>query len=726
MTFDEVLSHFTVKKQYRDKAQCLCPAHADREASLTISKGEKGIVFHCHAGCTLSEILAASGLQERHIFYDNVQPVERWRQYVEKREQRTIEGVYNYFTLSGDYAFTRLRLSGKKFIYGKMDGERFNYGLNGKSRKSIPAVFGDVTALKKAVTEGRPVFYAEGEKDVETLHSRGYPAVTCGASGDWIKECASLFADADLIILADNDKPGIDSAMGIKSDVQNVGKSVRIVIPTPETEKGDISDFFAAGHSNEDFERLLSENVTQTVTEESTADLDRFHIINKDGKATGVFDYAIFEHICTERDLFVMGGTPYIYRHGVYEADENGSILKTEIRKLIYPELVRSTTVKRVYDLFLSAAELQMSFDRLNNYPASWICFRNGFYDPVTKKMFPHSPEYRAINQIPHDYTPDATPEGAAIEEWLRFIVPTPDEREMLLQFAGLCMTRDTRQQKFLILNGEGGSGKSTVIKVVESMVGGGNISNISLSELQQRFASYGLLGKLLNSCADLEISALEDTSTLKKILGEDSLRGEKKGADAISFKSYAKLIFSTNELPIVKAERTNGFFRRLLILPMDKLPAQKRADFFDSLSGQLDYFIHLCVEALERMYQAGHLTESRSSKEAVAQLRCDSDTVQAFLTDETARKPGSRIERTELFQRYQDYCFESDRQTLTRNNFYKSMRMKGYSEIASCGIRYFESISLDKNCSKNCTISAADVEDSLQADEPLPLCDIL
>ena len=252
------------------------------------------------------------------------------------------------------------------------------------------------------------------------------------------------------------------------------------------------------------------------------------------------------------------------------------------------------------------------------------------------------------------------------------------------------------------------------------------NVSNISLTDLQQRFASYGLLGKLLNSCADLEISALEDTSTLKKCLGEDTLRGEQKGKDAISFKSYAKLVFSTNELPIVKSEKTNGFFRRLLVLPMDKLPPRKRSDFFDELSGQLDYFIHLCVQALERMYQDGHLTESRSSKEAVAQLRCDSDTVQAFLTDETARKQGSRIERISLYQRYQNYCFESDRQTLTRNNFYKSMRMKGYSEITSCGIRYFESISFDKNCSENCTEPAPNYDYELLADEPTPFDDIL
>ena len=40
----------------------------------------------------------------------------------------------------------------------------------------------------------------------------------------------------------------------------------------------------------------------------------------------------------------------------------------------------------------------------------------------------------------------------------------------MLLQFMGLCLTRDTRQQKFMILNGAGGSGKSTLVSLISRL----------------------------------------------------------------------------------------------------------------------------------------------------------------------------------------------------------------------------------------------------------------
>ncbi len=261
MTFDVFLSHFTVKNKNRDKAQCICPAHDDKEASLTISRGKNGILVHCHAGCETADVLGAVGLSMKDLFDDD--PVrntgERWRAYIEGREKRQIEDVYNYVDLNGNYAFTRIRLSGKKFIYGIMDGDRFNYGLNGKSRKSIPAVFCDsLRGLQKTIENGGRVFYCEGEKDVKTVNSHGLTGVTCGASGDWVEDCAVLFDGADVVILQDNDKPGEKSAKTIEKDIRKVAKSVRIVITTPELEHGDVSDYFE-DHTVEDFEKFLKE-----------------------------------------------------------------------------------------------------------------------------------------------------------------------------------------------------------------------------------------------------------------------------------------------------------------------------------------------------------------------------------------------------------------------------------------------------------------------------------
>ena len=51
---------------------------------------------------------------------------------------------------------------------------------------------------------------------------------------------------------------GEKSAKMIKKDLRSVAKSVRIIVPTPDLEHGDISDFFK-DHTVEDLEALLTE-----------------------------------------------------------------------------------------------------------------------------------------------------------------------------------------------------------------------------------------------------------------------------------------------------------------------------------------------------------------------------------------------------------------------------------------------------------------------------------
>ena len=57
--YEDNLRHFKIKKRYGDKSQCQCPAHDDKHASLTITKGRKCTLFYCHAGCTVDEVLNA-------------------------------------------------------------------------------------------------------------------------------------------------------------------------------------------------------------------------------------------------------------------------------------------------------------------------------------------------------------------------------------------------------------------------------------------------------------------------------------------------------------------------------------------------------------------------------------------------------------------------------------------------------------------------------------------
>ena len=74
-----------------------CPAHADRSPSLSIAGGDRGLLLHCWAGCTIEEICTALGLQVADLFIDGRPDPEHQRHRTRARQaqeqQRLQEGL---------------------------------------------------------------------------------------------------------------------------------------------------------------------------------------------------------------------------------------------------------------------------------------------------------------------------------------------------------------------------------------------------------------------------------------------------------------------------------------------------------------------------------------------------------------------------------------------------------------------------------------------------------
>ena len=81
--YENNLKHFQVIRRHGDTAQCRCPSHPDKQASLTISKGRKCTLVRCHAGCQLNDILRAAGLEKKDTLYESESREIKWKHYVE-------------------------------------------------------------------------------------------------------------------------------------------------------------------------------------------------------------------------------------------------------------------------------------------------------------------------------------------------------------------------------------------------------------------------------------------------------------------------------------------------------------------------------------------------------------------------------------------------------------------------------------------------------------------
>lgn len=314
----------------------------------------------------------------------------------------------------------------------------------------------------------------------------------------------------------------------------------------------------------------------------------KFHLLDGKGRPCGVFDDAILRYIKDNYNLFFLAGTPYHYTDGVYKADFSGARLKTLIKGLLYTRFIKSTTLTRVYQLFAMDYELEKTYEEINKYPKHWIPFKNCMLDAKTGEVHKHRPEYYCINQIPWDYEPDKEYVGIETEKFFKSAMSAEDRRT-ILQFLGLCMTR-CNFQKFIILKGGRGTGKSVVVRLFENVIGAGNYSNVPLQKLEEKFYSIQLMGKLINLCADLNGNPLKTVNTIKLITGGDSLSDSYKGRDIITFTPYARLLFSCNTVPISLDEKSNALFERIILIEMDNRPEKPDRQLEDKLRGGKAY----------------------------------------------------------------------------------------------------------------------------------------
>jgi predicted transcriptional regulator len=226
-----------------------CPAHEDKRASLSVSQGAKGILLHCHAGCSLEAITAALGLKVTDLFKGKPECPTKPR----------IVAVYDYHDEAGKLLFQVCRFDPKDFRQRAPNGAW--------STKGIRRVPFHLPQLITAVKEGRPVYIAEGEKDVLALEAAGF-AATCnpGGAGKWLPEFCSHLAGAEVIIIADKDGAGWSHAADVQDKLRDIAASVR-VIELPDVNGKpvkDAADYFAAGGQPAELDELIQAEPTVT------------------------------------------------------------------------------------------------------------------------------------------------------------------------------------------------------------------------------------------------------------------------------------------------------------------------------------------------------------------------------------------------------------------------------------------------------------------------------
>lgn len=376
-------------------------------------------------------------------------------------------------------------------------------------------------------------------------------------------------------------------------------------------------------------------------------------------------------HLAANIHAFYGAGSYFRYEGGVYRASED-LWAAARAREFMLP---RYASMQAINDTVGQWRMLIQKPVREINSNAFILNLQNGLYNVLDGGFKPHSPEYISTVQIGASYEP-----GAACPRFMEFLQSIIGEEEIPLmqEIFGYLLVPVNKAQKSFVFVGAPNAGKSTLLSVAqEILLGADNVSNVPWQGLGDRFNKAELFGKLANIFADLPSRSIDDNGMFKALTGEDFITAERKNKDPFSFRPYARLLFSCNEIPRNYGDRSDGFYRRLIIIRFDhSVPKAKRdPNLREKLVVERNGIFMWAVEGLKRLIASGYVfTETESTRAELLRYKVESNSALLFLDECCELDEEAEYPREDLFQSYRDYCIKNGLKAMSQANFNKDV----------------------------------------------------
>ncbi|HFD2049803.1 phage/plasmid primase, P4 family [Clostridium perfringens] len=381
--------------------------------------------------------------------------------------------------------------------------------------------------------------------------------------------------------------------------------------------------------------------------------------------------FVLAKHLSETRDVYYGGESFLIYENGVYNISgekEAGRI----IMDYMLPNYCIMASIRDCrdqWDILVSK-----DFDDFNRNPYL-VNVRNGLLDIRDMSFKEHTPSYLSTVQLNVEYNPQVD-----CPQFKKFLNEVLDCKliPLVQEIVGYLLTTNTVSQKAFVFWGPARTGKSTLLWVVEYLLlGKKNVSNIPWQEIGDKFKTAELLGKLANVFSDLPSKSIDDTGIFKVVTGEDYLMAEKKNKNPFKFKPFARLVFSCNELPRNYVDRTEGFYRRLIIVPFNRQIEKSKIDkaLKYKFQREKEGILNWALEGLKRLYENNfEFSENELTDGVKKEYKRENNNVISFVEECCEIDSLFSCSRIEIYEAYKEFCGEAGLKALSQIKFNKEL----------------------------------------------------
>jgi len=756
MTLDDFLRLFDYSDPAGNGYNVECPAHTDKQASLSVTNGKKGIVLFCQAGCSTDTICAQLGIKMADLFN---QPASQNGNGHRKAKDWTVTAVYPYHREDGSWAYEIRRTASKDFLYfrkndtgewicGHAAGDYWFSASQNTWFQAKPSSKISASTVRRIYPEGEKLLYrlpeliatplnqsviiVEGEKDVNRCYKEGFTA-TCNPLGagtnKWLDKFSEHFENRKVIIIPDNDPPDqydpvtgkttkgfhgqrhakrILDSLDFHAALRKTGLEAGVLELQGLPIKGDISDWFDAGHNAAELTALIDAAFQTTQSQQAASvgnppPANTPPIAPSNAQPQSAKDYNTTDMGNAERFADKFGdsvrycsklgkeGVWLIWDSARWQIDEKLKI--NQMAKQIVPDIYLDSQNAGIQAdkirLFKWALQteglatrnnmikdarpsLAIAVDELDTHP--WLInVINGTIDLRTGKLRPHAQADYLTKMLQIEYD-----DQAKCDAWMEFINTAQwDKQEMIdyLQKAvGYSLTGDTGEKCMFILHGPKDTGKSTFVETMQMLLGEYAIKIQTQTLMWRREKQQSNDIAILKGARFVHASEAEEHERLaeaqiKEMTGGDTITCRFLHAEFFQFQPEFKLWLSTNHKP--KASNDEALWGRLKLIPFtyriteDQKDRKLKAKLKTELPGILKWAIDGCLK-----WQAEGLKDPLAVSAATGNYRTQMDTIGHFMDECCELDPDYTEMAGTLYGAYKVWCQDAGERIESKRAF--------------------------------------------------------
>lgn len=251
-------------------------------------------------------------------------------------------------------------------------------------------------------------------------------------------------------------------------------------------------------------------------------------------------------------------------------------------------------------------------------------------------------------------------------------ILPDPAVRHYMQKVLGMALIAKKTDDLFVVCQGSGGNGKTTLLNTVATALGSDYVSNITSKSLMDSYKSMSgggvatpdiadLRGKRLALLSETKENDYFDTGIIKLLSGGGIIRARYLRQNPIEFIATHLIILDTNYIPRLKNVADKAFKSRLVIIPFtqtfDRHNNTLKTDLLkkEVLEDVLLWLVEGAKMYLEEGLESGQ-NLPKAMQDMLAKYYDDNDAIHTFILDRCVQGRKYVVSLKDLYSAYADW----------------------------------------------------------------------